>query len=56
MMDITANLSEMQEDIILRAFNGQFSIDDLENTEAEEIARVIQELQESSYGVVRKSA
>lgn len=55
-METTANLTETQSEIVLRAFGGQFGPDDLDNVEVVEITRVIQELQCAAYGVVSKNA
>lgn len=49
------HMSEMQEEIVLRAFGGQITPDELDEVPVAEIARVIQELQANSYGVVRKN-
>ena len=54
-MTAAEHLTETQNEIILRAFGGQFGPDDLDNVGVDEIARVIQELQGFAYGVVRKN-
>jgi len=48
-------MTEAQGEIVLRAFGGQITPDDLDNIPVDEIARVIQELQANAYGVVRKN-
>jgi hypothetical protein len=53
-MEATTNLTEAQTEIVLRAFGGQISPDDLDNVQVTEITRVIQELQGAAYGVVQK--
>jgi len=54
--DALDTLNEMRAEIVLRAFENKITPDELDEAPASEIDRVVQELQASAYGIVRKNA
>ena len=55
MMTAMDELTEARSAIILRAFGGQFGLEELDNVKVEEIDRVVEALQSEAYGIVRKN-
>ncbi len=53
--EVNAALQETKADIIVRAFGGQFSLDELDEVPADEIDAVIAALQDEANGIVRKN-